>query len=80
MVRGIGNTGEFIPKYAYAIYLINKTHPDPQVYKDPLIFDLRHYSEDRKEDKKATILDPRVGHRATSMPRNEVREVADLNY
>jgi cytochrome P450 len=48
----IGNTGECVPKGAYAVYLHGNSHRDPSIYKDPETFDPSRYFADRAEDKK----------------------------
>jgi sterol 14-demethylase len=48
----IGKSGEVIPEGMYAVFLIDNIHLDPDIYRDPLIFDPSRYFDDRAEDKK----------------------------
>ncbi|KAK7422595.1 hypothetical protein QQX98_001619 [Neonectria punicea] len=48
----VGDTGEVIPKDAFAVYLLDHTHMDENLYKDPLKWDPERYLPDRAEDKK----------------------------
>ncbi|KPM36604.1 hypothetical protein AK830_g9954 [Neonectria ditissima] len=48
----VGDTGEVIPKDAYAVYQLDHTHMDENLYKDPLKWDPARYLPDRAEDKK----------------------------
>ena len=48
----IGNTGETIPKGAFAAYMIDDVHMDADVYPDPLRWDPGRYLPGRAEDKK----------------------------
>jgi cytochrome P450 len=48
----IGNTGEVLPKDAFAIFWVGSLHQDPSVYPNPEKFDPGRYLPDRAEDKK----------------------------
>jgi sterol 14-demethylase len=48
----IGSTGEVIPTNAFAIFLTDDVHMDPDIYPDPWNFDPGRYLPDRAEDKK----------------------------
>ncbi|KAH8896930.1 cytochrome P450 6A1 [Thozetella sp. PMI_491] len=49
----IGKSGEVIPKDAYAVFLIDNVHMNPEVYRDPETFDPGRYLDDRAEDRKS---------------------------
>lgn len=48
----IGKTGEVIPPDAYAVYLMDDTQMNPEIYTDPLKWDPSRYFPDRAEDRK----------------------------
>lgn len=48
----VGNSGECVPRGAYAVYLHGNSHRDPSIYKDPETFDPSRYFDDRAEDRK----------------------------
>ncbi|KAI0125425.1 cytochrome P450 6A1 [Xylariales sp. AK1849] len=49
----IGKSGEVVPPDAYAIYLIDDVHLNPEIYTEPTKFDPGRYFEERAEDKRA---------------------------
>ncbi|PNY18153.1 Obtusifoliol 14-alpha demethylase [Tolypocladium capitatum] len=49
----IGDTGQVIPKNAFAVYSLNDVHMDDQLYKNPTRWDPSRYLPGREEDKKA---------------------------
>lgn len=51
----IGNTGEVIPKGAFAALHIDQIHMNPDIYKDPTKFDPGRFLPGREEDKKAPL-------------------------
>ncbi|KAK3940840.1 cytochrome p450 6a1 [Diplogelasinospora grovesii] len=48
----IGKTGEVVPKDAFAVYLMDDVHFNPEIYPDPNRWDPGRYLPDRAEDKK----------------------------
>ncbi|CAM1502719.1 Fc.00g074950.m01.CDS01 [Cosmosporella sp. VM-42] len=48
----IGDTGEVIPKDAYAVYLMDDTHFSEEIYEDPWRWDPGRFLPSRAEDKK----------------------------
>ncbi|SPN98786.1 uncharacterized protein DNG_01827 [Cephalotrichum gorgonifer] len=50
----IGRTGEVIPNDAFAVYLFDDVHMNPQVYKDPFKWDPSRYAPETAEDKKTS--------------------------
>ncbi|CAI4212928.1 unnamed protein product [Parascedosporium putredinis] len=48
----IGETGEIVPAGAFAVYLFDDVHLNPNVYKDPETWDPDRFLEGRAEDKR----------------------------
>ncbi len=51
----LGKTGEVIPADAFAIYLVDDVHMNPDIYPDPQRWDPGRYLPDRAEDKKQPL-------------------------
>ena len=51
----IGKTGEVVPRDAFAVYLVDDVHMNPDIYSEPLRWDPGRYLPDRAEDKKTPL-------------------------
>jgi len=51
----IGQSGEIVPPEAFAVYLLDEIHFDPEVYTEPLRWDPSRFLPDRAEDKKSPL-------------------------
>ncbi|PYH89728.1 cytochrome P450 [Aspergillus ellipticus CBS 707.79] len=51
----IGDTGEVVPKGAYAMHYVEDAHQDPDIYPDPRRWDPARFLADRAEHRKAPM-------------------------